>query len=146
MHEPGQEPRCVVVSPEDEFRGKQQLDYFAGISARSAGAEGICMLLVKIPPGARSDAHLHERHETVVYVISGEGSMYHGEGLREHLTVRAGQFLYIPANVPHLTYNSSESTPCVAVIARTDPNEQESVRSYQAPAAGGDLSAPAGSG
>jgi uncharacterized RmlC-like cupin family protein len=35
--------------------------------------------------------------------------------------------VYIPANLPHLPYNSSESESCVAVIARTDPNEQESV-------------------
>jgi hypothetical protein len=41
--------------------------------------------------------------------------------------VRAGDFLYIPANLPHLPYNLSQSESCVVVIARTDPNEQESV-------------------
>jgi uncharacterized RmlC-like cupin family protein len=35
--------------------------------------------------------------------------------------------MYIPANVPHLPYNMSETEPCIAVVARTDPNEQESV-------------------
>jgi uncharacterized RmlC-like cupin family protein len=39
----------------------------------------------------------------------------------------AGDFLYIPANTPHLPYNASDTEPCVGVIARTDPNEQESV-------------------
>ena len=39
----------------------------------------------------------------------------------------AGLIVYIPANVPHLPYNLSETEPCTAVIARTDPNEQESV-------------------
>jgi uncharacterized RmlC-like cupin family protein len=43
------------------------------------------------------------------------------------LVVRAGEFLYIPANVPHLSYNLSEIASCIAVIARTDPDEQESV-------------------
>ena len=38
-----------------------------------------------------------------------------------------GDYLYIPADVPHLPYNASETEPCLAVIARTDPNEQESV-------------------
>ena len=121
---------CVVLSPGEAFHGRQQLEYFAGVSAQTAGAAGLCMHLVTIPPGARSEPHLHERHETAIYVLSGEGSMYFGEGLREHLTVRAGQFLFIPANVPHLTYNASETTPCTAVLARTDPNEQESVRAY----------------
>jgi uncharacterized RmlC-like cupin family protein len=123
-------PTCVVVQPRETFRGKQGLDYFAGISAQSAGASGICMHLVNLPPGARSKAHLHERHEAVLYVLSGEAGMYYGEGLREHLTVKAGEFLYIPASMPHLTYNASETTPAVAVVARTDPNEQESVKPY----------------
>jgi uncharacterized RmlC-like cupin family protein len=29
--------------------------------------------------------------------------------------------------MPHLPSNASDSEPCTAVIARTDPNEQESV-------------------
>ncbi len=29
--------------------------------------------------------------------------------------------------MPHLPYNLSDSEACTAVIARTDPNEQESV-------------------
>jgi uncharacterized RmlC-like cupin family protein len=29
--------------------------------------------------------------------------------------------------MPHLPYNPSESESCTALIARTDPNEQESV-------------------
>jgi uncharacterized RmlC-like cupin family protein len=29
--------------------------------------------------------------------------------------------------MPHLPYNLSQTESCVAVIARTDPNEQESV-------------------
>jgi uncharacterized RmlC-like cupin family protein len=43
------------------------------------------------------------------------------------ISPRAGDFLYIPAGVPHLPYNQSESESCVAVIARTDPNKQDSV-------------------
>jgi uncharacterized RmlC-like cupin family protein len=128
------QPTCVVVSPATSYRGKQQLDYFAGVSAQTAGASGLCMHLLTIPPGGRSEPHLHERHETAVYVLSGEGAMYYGEGLKQHLTVAAGQFLYIPAGMPHLTYNPSATSPCVAVIARTDPDEQESVKRYDPPA------------
>jgi uncharacterized RmlC-like cupin family protein len=38
----------------------------------------------------------------------------------------AGDFVYIPAGVPHLPVNTG-TEPIFAVIARTDPNEQESV-------------------
>jgi uncharacterized RmlC-like cupin family protein len=53
--------------------------------------------------------------------------MWYGDGLEQHLMDRAGEFLCIPAGMPHLPYNSSAAEYCVAVIARTDPNEQESV-------------------
>jgi len=53
--------------------------------------------------------------------------MWYGERLEEQLVARAGDFVYIPAGMPHLPYNSSQTETCTAVIARTDPNEQESV-------------------
>ena len=53
--------------------------------------------------------------------------MWYGQNLEEHMEVVAGDFIYIPAGVPHLPYNASETEPATAVLARTDPNEQESV-------------------
>ena len=53
--------------------------------------------------------------------------MWYGEQLEEHLFAKSGDFVYIPADMPHLPYNLSDTEDCVAVIARTDPNEQESV-------------------
>lgn len=85
------------------------------------------MHLVTIPPGGRPRAHLHENHETAMYVLSGEAGMWYGDDLQDHLVVTAGDFLYIPAGVPHLPYNLSDKEPAVAIVARTDPNEQESV-------------------
>ena len=118
---------CRVIQTGGTYDGKQGLTYGAGVSAESAGAHGICMHLVTIPPGGRAKAHLHENHETAIYVLSGEAEMWHGDGLQECLTVRAGEFMYIPEGVPHAPTNPSESEVCVAVLARTDSNEQESV-------------------
>jgi uncharacterized RmlC-like cupin family protein len=119
--------KCTLVRGGGTYHGKQALNYFTGLSAETAGSRGLCMHLVTIPPGGRARPHLHERHESAVYVISGEAGMWYGEGLRQHVWVKPGDFLYIPANVPHLPYNASETEPCVGLIARTDPNEQESV-------------------
>src|SRR3712207_9507162 len=93
-------PTCAVVRVGETFDGKQGLSYFAGISAESVGAKGICMHMVTFPPGARAKAHLHADHETAIYVLSGEAEMWYGEGLRERLTMRAGEFVYIPAGMP----------------------------------------------
>ncbi len=120
-------PTCRVVHPLETQRGRQNTITSVAIAAQSVGARGICMHLVTIPAGGRAKAHLHQDHETSLYVLSGRVGVWHGDQLQEHLTVGAGDFLYIPANMPHLPYNLSQTEPSVAVVARTDPNEQESV-------------------
>lgn len=120
-------PACRLVRAGDEFQGKQGLFYAPGISAESAGSRGIHLQFVTLPPGARAKAHKHDAHETAIYVLSGVSGMWFGEQLEQHFVVKAGDFLYIPADMPHLPYNPSRTENCVAIIARTDPNEQESV-------------------
>lgn len=121
------ECRLVHTGAGATYRGKQGLSYFEGVSAQRVGARHLCMHMLTIPPGGRAKAHLHENHESAVYVISGEAEMWWGEGLRQHMIIRAGDFVYIPAGVPHLPANRSQTEPCIGIIARTDPNEQESV-------------------
>lgn len=121
-------PICQVIHPAGAASAqKQGIDYFPGISAETADSRTLCMHLLTIPPGGRAKAHLHEGHETAIYVLSGEAVMWYGEGLREKLTCRAGDFLYIPAGTPHLPVNLSPTEPCTAVVARTDPSQNESV-------------------
>lgn len=118
---------CKVIRREQTYKGKQGFTYLEGVAAENTGAQGLCMHMLTIPPGGRANAHLHENHETAIYIMSGESSMWYGEMLEEHVIVKAGEFLYIPAGMPHLPYNASETEPCTVVLARTDPNEQESV-------------------
>ena len=120
-------PTCRVVSPARESTSKQGLPHAPAISAQSVSARGIHMQIVSIPPGGKAKAHKHEGHETALHVLSGQSGMWFGEKLEHHLVAKAGDFLYIPADIPHQPYNLSETENCVAVIARTDPNEQESV-------------------
>ena len=118
---------CRVIRSKDSYRGKQGLSYFSGVSAESAGSTGICMHLLTMPPGTQAKAHLHKNHETAIYVLSGETEMRYGPQLEHHEVVKAGDFVYIPAGVPHVPFNTSKTESCTAIIARTDPNEQESV-------------------
>ena len=117
---------CTVIRGGQAFSGRQGLDYFEGVSAETAGARGLCMHLLEMPPGAAALPHLHEAHETAIYMLGGRAKMRYGEGFGRELELQAGDFLYIPAGMPHQPYNASDE-PCRAVIARTDPNEQESV-------------------
>jgi uncharacterized RmlC-like cupin family protein len=123
------EPTCTLIPAGTGGLqpGRQQQSYFEGISSRSAGSRGICMHLVLIPPAAQTAAHLHAGHETAIYVLSGSAETWYGPGLEERLVAREGDFLYIPAGMPHLARNLSSSEPCRVLVARTDPDEQESV-------------------
>jgi uncharacterized RmlC-like cupin family protein len=118
---------CRLLQANKTFTGKQGLQYTVGISAESVGSQGIHMQLVTIPPGGRAHAHKHATHETAIYALVGESGVWHGEHLEHHSIVKPGDFFYIPPDVPHLPYNPSTIETVVAVIARTDPNEQESV-------------------
>lgn len=119
---------CHKLRPSADhvYDGKQGFSYFEGIARESVGAQGICMHLLTIPPGGRAKAHLHEAHETTIYMLEGAADMYWGHTLEHHMHMTAGEMLYIPAGMPHLPFNSSDK-PARAVIARTDAHEQESV-------------------
>lgn len=120
------EPTCRVVRATNTYDGKQGLTYFKGIAAETVGAKSICMHLLTIPPGGRAKAHMHEKHETAIYVLEGEAITLYGDRLQHHVLSRAGDLVYIPAGLPHLPVNLS-GKPTSAVITRTDPSEQESV-------------------
>ncbi len=117
-----------VVRGGESYEGKQGLDYTPGISADSVGSRALWVGSVTLPPnGGRTKAHLHEDHESAFYMISGdEAELWSGEQLEHREVARPGDYVYIPAGVPHVAVNRSE-VPAVFVGARTDPNEQESV-------------------
>ena len=119
-------PDCRLVRPSDTYDGKQGLTYFEGIASETVGSRAICMHLLTIPPGGRARVHLHENHETAIYILEGEAITLWGDNLEERTELRGGDLFYIPAGVPHLPVNLGNA-PVSAVIARTDPNEQESV-------------------
>lgn len=117
---------CKLIRSGGAFEGKQGLSYFSGIAAETVGSSKICMHLLEMAPGVRAKAHYHADHETAIFMLEGEAEMLYGDALQHKMRVAAGDFLYIPAGVPHLPYNPFTAV-AKAVLARTDPNEQESV-------------------
>jgi uncharacterized RmlC-like cupin family protein len=117
-----------VVRPGEAYTGKQGPDYTPGVSAESVGATALWLGSVTLPAaGGRTKAHVHEAHESAFFLVDGEEvELWTGEQLEDRQVARPGDYLYIPAGVPHVAVNRS-STPALLVGARTDPNEQESV-------------------
>lgn len=120
----------ITVRPKETFISKQQLPNFEGISAQTAGTKHLCMHLVVIPPGGKAVAHYHNGYETTIYIIKGRAETRYGESLENSSINEAGDFLFIPPNLPHQPVNLSRTEEVIAVVARNDPNEQESVVVY----------------
>jgi uncharacterized RmlC-like cupin family protein len=122
----------VIIRAAGSYDGKQGVSLATGVSSRSAGARALCLHLVTIPPGTRGVPHVHNGHESAIYTVSGETEVWHGVGLRQCSVVKAGDFMYVPPGIPHLPVNRSD-VMTVAVVARTDPQEQESVVTISLP-------------
>jgi len=120
----------VIIRPTTTTMTRQQLPNFVGISGETAGAKHLSMNIVIIPPGGAAQPHVHQGYETAIYLMSGRVETRYGPGLRNSVINEAGDFIFIPADVPHQPVNLSATEPAHAVVARSDPNEQESVVIY----------------
>lgn len=120
----------VTVRGVDQTGSKQELPIFPGISDKTAGATGLSLLKVVIPPGATAKAHVHKGYESAVYLIQGRVETRFGDGLKKTVVNEAGDFIFIPADVPHQPRNLSDTEPAIAIIARNAPDEQEHVIAY----------------
>jgi uncharacterized RmlC-like cupin family protein len=119
--------RGVVVKGAPGYRAEQGSDYQPGVSAETVGSQVIWLGLMTLPPGARTKAHVHERHETALYMMSGEVlELWTGDDLEYCDTVRPGDYVYIPANVLHVAVNCG-TTPAVFMGSRNEATAQESV-------------------
>jgi uncharacterized RmlC-like cupin family protein len=120
----------VTVRATEVTQSKQALPIFTGISANTTGAKGLSLLKVIIPPGGSAEAHVHKGYESAIYLLQGRVETRYGEGLKKSVVNVAGDFIFIPPDVPHQPFNLSDTEPAIAIVARNDPNEQEHVVLY----------------
>src|SRR5215207_3724151 len=114
--------RYRVVHPPDRQDGSGQgVVREFGISRSSAGSSHLSMAYGVVPAGATSTRHSHP-FETAVFVISGRARAYFGLNDEECVDMEAGDFLYIPAGLPHSTANIGD-TPVQYVLARAAPED-----------------------
>jgi uncharacterized RmlC-like cupin family protein len=120
----------VTFRVTEAAQSKQALPVFAGISGETAGAKHLSLLKVVIPPGGSAEPHVHKGFESAIYLLQGRVETRYGEGLKQSVINVAGDFLFIPPDVPHQPINLSDTEPAIAIVARNDPNEQEHVVLY----------------
>lgn len=123
--------RCVVVRG-GSYEGTQGGTFAAGISMQSAGAQRLCLHRLRLPPMTRGRPHVHTGHESAIFIAAGEVEVWHGDDLSERVVLAAGDYIYISPDTPHLPVNRN-GQEMIAVVARTDPDEQEGVQLIDLP-------------
>lgn len=117
-----------VVSGDAAYESQQGSVYEPGVSKETVGATMVFLGQVTLAPGKRTRAHVHEGHESAFFLLSGEDvELWTGERLEHCERARAGDYLFIPANVPHVAVNRSARLPAVFIGVRNEPTAQESV-------------------
>ena len=120
----------ITVRPSETIDTIQKLPNYVGISGKTAGATGISMNVVVIPPSAKAEPHFHNGYETAIYLLKGNVQTFYGKNLSKSVINQQGDFIFIPNGVPHQPVNLSSTEEAIALVSRNDPNEQESVQVY----------------
>jgi uncharacterized RmlC-like cupin family protein len=119
--------KASVVKSAASYRAEQGSDYEPGVSAETVGSKSLWLGMITLPPGKRTRAHVHERHETALYMLSGdEMELWTGDHLEYRDIVRPGDYIFIPANMLHVAVNRSVQ-PAVFIGSRNEATAQESV-------------------
>jgi uncharacterized RmlC-like cupin family protein len=77
--------------------------------------------LFAVEPGARTGIHHHGEQDTIAYVLSGSSDVRWGERGEFDANLQAGDFLYVPAWLPHQEVGPSSEAPFQWVVVRSTP-------------------------
>ena len=67
--------------------------------------------LFEVKQGARTGIHHHGEQQTIAYVLSGICKVRWGSNGEFAASAKAGDFIHVPAFLPHMEINPSESQP-----------------------------------
>jgi len=91
----------------------------AAISHALTGSESLWAGVMLAGPATASSVHHHGPLETVVYVLTGRSKVRWGRRLDHESDLEAGDFLFIPAYMPHQEINPSPDAATQWVVVRS---------------------------
>jgi uncharacterized RmlC-like cupin family protein len=106
------------------------IHYKQGMSRKNVGTAGLSANIATIPPGGVAYAHIHVDFEVILYIIEGKVRHEFGPGLKHVIENEAGDFIYIKPGVPHEVFNTSDTQPVVAFVARSSADEWDNIVPY----------------
>jgi uncharacterized RmlC-like cupin family protein len=75
--------------------------------------------LFEVAPGARTGIHHHGEQQTIAYVLSGICEVRWGAKGEFSARAKVGDFIHVPAFLPHMEINPSASEPFRWVVVRS---------------------------
>jgi uncharacterized RmlC-like cupin family protein len=75
--------------------------------------------LFDVAPGSRTGIHHHGAQETIAYVLCGVCEIRWGENGESTARATAGDFIHVPAYLPHMEINPSTREPFRWVVVRS---------------------------
>jgi uncharacterized RmlC-like cupin family protein len=75
--------------------------------------------LFEVAPGAHTGIHHHGEQQTIAYVLSGTCEVRWGASGEYAATAKAGDFIQVPAFLPHMEINLSNAEPFRWVVVRS---------------------------
>jgi uncharacterized RmlC-like cupin family protein len=114
---------AIRVVRADQFdRGTAQTpgsERRAAIAAEVGVTSAIWGGLFEVEPGSRTGIHHHGNQETIAYVLSGTCEIRWGERGEVSARAMAGDFIHVPAFLPHMEINPSKQQPFRWVVVRS---------------------------
>ena len=92
-----------------------------GIDGNTAGASKIWLGHVTCTPNTMGPPHHHGEAETAAYVLKGRIRVYFGEDFKESVEGGPGDFIFVPAHLPHIEGNPYDDE-AEAVLSRGPDN------------------------
>ena len=117
--------RVTVIQPGQTYVGKQGFTYGAGASAETVGAKDICMNVLPMPRGAGPRCITIRASRRF---LSARGRMRGllRRQLEHRALMRAGEQIFIPADVPHAPCNESGAR-CTWLVVHSSGSDQDGI-------------------
>jgi uncharacterized RmlC-like cupin family protein len=115
-------PPVRIVSPADFDQGTAQTpgsERSAAIAPELGITSALWGGLFEVEPEASTGIHHHGEQQTVAYVLSGICKIRWGAKGEFLATAKAGDFIHVPAFLPHMEINPSKLKPFLWVVVRS---------------------------
>ncbi|MFZ2139924.1 MAG: cupin domain-containing protein [Xanthobacteraceae bacterium] len=111
-----------VVSPAEFDEGTAQTPgsvRLAAVAPQLGIESALWGGLFEVEPAARTGIHHHGEQQTIAYVLSGLCEVRWGARGEYSASAKAGDFIHVPAFLPHMEINPSVSEPFRWVVVRS---------------------------